>query len=142
MRDVILHLNYVHVLVVTIAGFVLGCLWCHGPLFGNAWMTEMKMTKESMEAAMKQQGMGIFFLKGFLFTLLGTFGLAALIAAHGSPNWKHGAAFGAFIGAFGPVARMLNANLMENHSVKLSAINASHEIAVYALQGAILGAWH
>ena len=38
--------------------------------------------------------------------------------------------------------RMLNASLLENHSVKLSAINASHEIAVYALQGAILGAWH
>ena len=142
MKDVILHLNYVHVLVVTIAGFVLGCLWSHGPLFGNAWMAEMKMTKESMEAAMAKQGMGIFFLKGFLFTLLGTFGLAALIAAHGSANWKHGAALGAFIGAFGPAVRMLNASLLENHSMKLSAINASHEIAVYALQGAILGAWH
>ena len=142
MRDVILHLNYVHVLVVTIAGFVLGCLWSHGPLFGNAWMAEMKMTKESMEAAMKKQGMGIFFLKGFLFTLLGTFGLAALVAAHGSPNWKHGAAFGAFVGAFGPVARMLNASLLEDRSVKLQAINAGHEIAVYALQGAIFGAWH
>ena len=37
---------------------------------------------------------------------------------------------------------MLNASLWEDRSVKLSAINAGHEIAVYALQGAILGAWH
>ena len=142
MRDVILHLNYVHVLVVTIAGFVLGCLWSHGPLFGNAWMAEMKFTKESREAAMRQQGMVKFFIKGFGLTLLGTFGLAALVAAHGVPNWKHGAAFGAFIGAFGPVARMLNASIWEDRSVKLQAIDAGHEIAVYALQGAILGAWH
>jgi len=44
----------------------------------------MKLTKESMEAAMRQQGMAKVFFKGFLFTLLSTFGLAALIAAHGS----------------------------------------------------------
>jgi hypothetical protein len=142
MRDVIIHLNYVHVLVVTVVGFILGCLWLHGPLFGKQWMAEMKFTPESMEAAMKEKGMATVFLKGFGFTLLSTFGLAALIAAHGSPNWKHGAAFGAFIGLFGPGVRQLNDAVWENKSVKLQTINLGHEIALYALQGAILGAWH
>ena len=142
MRDVIIHLNYVHVLVVTVAGFILGCLWSHGPLFGNAWMAEMNFTKESMEAAMKKQGMGKFFLKSFGFTLLGTFGLAALVAAHGSPDWQRGAAFGAFVGLFGPGVRQLNDACWENKSAKLQAINLSHDVVVYALQGAILGAWH
>jgi hypothetical protein len=142
MGDVILHLNYVHVLVVTLAGFVLGCLWLHGPLFGKPWMAEMNFTKESMEAAMRKQGMANFFIKGFVFTLLGTFGLAALIAAHGSPNWKAGAAFGAFVGLFGPGVRLLNGASWENWSVKLQAINLGNEVAIYAFQGAILGAWH
>lgn len=142
MRDVIIHLNYVHVLVVTIAGFILGCLWSHGPLFGKAWMAAMNLTKESMEAAIRKQGMGTFFLKGFTFTLLSTFGLAVLIAAHGSRDWQHGAAFGAFVGLLGPGVRLLNAALWENKSVKLQAIDLGHEVAVYALQGAILGAWH
>ena len=142
MRDVILHLNYVHVLVVTVAGFLLGCLWSHGPLFGKPWMAEMKFTQESMEAAMAKQGMVKFFLKGFGFTLLGTFGLAALVAAHGSPNWKHGTAFGAFVGVFVSGVRQLNGACWENQSVKLQAINFGHEFAVYALQGAIVGAWH
>ena len=142
MRDVIAHLNYVHVLVVTIAGFVLGCLWSHGPLFGHAWMVEMKFTKESMEAAMKEQGMAKFFLRGFGLMLLSTFGLAVLIAAHGSPNWKHGAAFGAFVGLFGPGVRLLDGAVWEKHSFKLQAINLSHEVAIYTLQGALLGAWH
>ena len=142
MRDVIAHLNYVHVLVVTVAGFILGCLWLHGPLFGKLWMAEMKFTKESMEAAMKQQGMAKFFIKGFGLTLLSTFGLAALIAALGLPNWQHGAAFGAFVGLFGPGVRRLHGAMWENKSVKLQAINLGHDVAVYALQGAILGAWH
>ena len=38
--------------------------------------------------------------------------------------------------------RMLDASRWEDRSVKLQAINASHEIAVYALQSGILGAWH
>jgi hypothetical protein len=142
MRDVIIHLNYVHVLVVTVAGFMLGCLWLHGPLFGKPWRAEMKFTKESMEAAMKQQGMARFFIRGLVLTLLGTFGLAALIAAHGSSDWKHGAAFGAFVGLFGPGVRLLNAACWENQSVKLQAINLGHEVVLYAFQGAILGAWH
>ena len=91
---------------------------------------------------MKKQGMAKVFIKGFVFTLLSTFGLAALIAAHGSPNWKHGAAFGIFVGLFGPGVRLLNAAIWENKSVKLQAIDLGHEVAVYALQGAILGAWH
>ena len=142
MRDVIIHLNYVHVLVVAVAGFILGCLWLHGPLFGKPWMAEMKMTKESMEAAMKEQGMTKVFLKGFTFTLLSTFGLAVLIAVHGSSNWKHGAAFGLFVGVFGSGMRLLDFAVWENKSVKLQAINFGHEVVVYALQGAILGAWH
>ena len=142
MRDVIIHLNYVHVLVVTVAGFVLSCLWLHGPLFGKPWMVEMKFTKESMEAAMQEQGMAKFFIKGFGLTLLSTFGLAALIAALGLPNWQHGAAFGAFVGLFASGVRQLNGTIWANPSVKLQAINLGHEVAIYALQGAILGAWH
>ncbi len=142
MRDIILHLNYVHVLAVTVAGFILGCLWSHGPLFGKWWMAEMKFTQESMEAAMAKQGMTLFFLKGFGCTLLSTFGLAVLIALHGSHDWLHGAALGAFVGLLGPGVRMLNGAAWENQSLKLKAINFGHEVAIYTLQGALLAAWH
>ena len=140
MRNVIPHLNYIHVLVVSVAGFLLGWLW-YSVLCGKVWMAEMKITPEMVKEDQAKGGMAGYFIKGFVFTLLGTFGLAALIAAHGTPNWKHGAAFGLFIGLFGPVARMLNAAVWEKKSCKLQAINAGHEIVLYALQGAILGAW-
>lgn len=141
MRDVIPHLNYLHVLVVGVAGFMIGWIW-YSFLFGKAWMQEMKITEEMMKENCAKKGMAGYFIKGFLFTLLGTFGLAALIAAHGSPNWKHGAAFGVFVGVFGPVVRMLNGSVWEERSLRLQAINVGHEIVLYAVQGAILGAWH
>jgi hypothetical protein len=141
MRNVIPHLDYIHVLVVSVAGFLLGWLW-YSVLCGKAWMAEMKITEEMVNAERAKGGMAGYFIKGFIFTFLGTFGLAALLAAHGAPNWKHGAAFGVFIGLFGPVARMLNMSVWEKKSVKLQAINAGHEVVLYALQGAILGAWH
>lgn len=141
MKDVIVHLNYVHVLIATVAGFILGCLWLHGPLFGKAWMKEMNFTPESMETVMRQQGMAMVFIKGFVLTLLSTFALAVLIAAQGSTDWKRGATLGAFIGLFGPGVRILHAAMWENKSVKLQVINLGNEVAIYALEGAILGAW-
>ena len=68
MRDAITHLNYVSVLVVAVAGFLLGWLW-YGLFFGRVWMAEMKFTPESMAAA-KEKGMAGYFIKGFTFTLL------------------------------------------------------------------------
>jgi hypothetical protein len=141
MRDVILHLNYIHVLVVTVAGFLLGWLWYSPVLFAKPWMAEMKITEE-MKKAEQAKGIAGYLIKGLLFTLLSTFGLAALIAVHGTPNWKHGAAFGAFIGLFGPAMRMMSGAVWEKKSVKLQIINAGHEVVLYAVQGAILGAWH
>lgn len=140
MREAITHLNYVAVLVVAVAGFLLGWLW-FGQLFGKAWMVEMKITEEKMKEC-QQKGMAGYFIKGFLFTLLGTFGLAVLIAVRGVPTWERGLMFGAFVGLFGPVARMLNGSVWEDRSLKLQAIIAGHEVVLYALQGAILGAWH
>lgn len=142
MRDAITHLNYVAVVVTTIAGFLLGWLW-YGLLFGKMWMAEMKITPEKMEEC-RQKGMASYFIQGVFFTLLSTFGLAVLLASHGptgTPNWKHGAAIGAFVGVFIAAMRVTNGATWEDKSVKLRVINAAHEVAMFTVQGAILGLW-
>jgi hypothetical protein len=141
MRYAILHLDYLHVLVVTVAGFMLGWLWFSPVLFVKPWLAEMKYTEEHMQAAAKD-GMAKYMIRAFLYTLLSTFGLAVLIAMRGAPNWKHGVALGAFIGVFGPGMRMLSNGVWEKRSCKLLAITVGHEVVLYALQGVILGAWH
>ncbi len=138
--EAIKSLNYVAVLAVAIAGFMLGWLWYSPMLFAKAWMAEMKLTEESMKEA-AQKGMAQFFIKGFLYTLLGTFGLAVLIQAHGSVGWIRGAELGAFIGLVVVGSRLLNASVWENRSLRLLGINLGHEVGLFMLQGAILGVW-
>jgi hypothetical protein len=140
MRETILNLNYLHVLAVTVLGFLFGWLW-YGPLFSKSWMTEMKITEAQMKAQ-AEKGMAGYLIKGFIYTLLSTFGIAVIIAARGVPEWWRGAVWGGFIGAFIVGARILNNGNWENRSMKLQAINVSHEILLFALQGAILSAWH
>lgn len=140
MRYAIVHLNYVSVLVVAAVGFILGWLW-YTVLFGKAWVAEMKITPEQIEAA-KGKGMAGELISGFILTLVGTWGLAMILFTHGIPNWKHGAAVGAFVGAFVSAARYLNFANWEKKSTKLRFINAAHEVVLYTVQGAILGLWH
>jgi len=147
MLQAIQSLNYLAVLVTAVVGFLLGWLW-YSVLCGKAWMAEMKITEESMKAA-AEKGMAKFFATGFAYTLLGTFGLAALIKAHqlghqmsGSGLWLKGAEFGLFVGLFVVGMRMLNGSMWEQRSRKLQAINLGHELALFTLQGAILGAWN
>ena len=134
-----MHLIYVVVLVTAVAGFAVGAVW-YSALFGKAWKTEMRITEEQMQA-IAAKGMASFMIKGFVFTLLSTFGLAVLLQAHGTPNWKHGAACGLFIGFLTVGVRMLNGAVYEKKSVKLQVINVGHEMVMYTLQGAILGMW-
>jgi Protein of unknown function (DUF1761) len=142
MTYALYHLNYVAVLVVTLVGFLLGWLWYGPVLFGKAWMREMGFTEESMKADMAQSGMAPYLIKGFLFTLLSTFGLAALITAMRVPDWMTGAKFGAFVGLLGPGVRLLNGACWEKKSFKFQAITVSHELVLYTIQGAIFGCWH
>lgn len=139
MMHAILTVNYIAVVVVTIIGFLLGWLW-YSVLFGKAWMAEMKITEEKMKEA-TAKGMAKLFATGFFYTLLSTFALAVLIKVNGSANWLKGAEFGVFVGVLVVGARMLNGGLWEQRTARLQLINLGHEVALFALQGAILGVW-
>jgi hypothetical protein len=140
MQHAVFSLNFLAVIVSTIAGFVLGWLWYSPVLFAKPWMAEMKITPEAMKAA-AEKGMAVYFTKSLVYTLLSTFGLAVLIAAHGSSGALAGAKLGAFVGLFVVGARLVNGGTWEQRSARLLAINVGHEVVLFALQGAILAAW-
>ena len=140
MMDAIASLNYVALLAVTVVGFMIGWLWYSPVLFAKAWIAEMKFTEESMKEAARK-GMAGYFIRGFLYTLLGTFGLAVLINAHGSTGALAGVKFGLFVGVTIAGGRLLNASVWENRSMRLMGITLGHEVVLFIVQGAILGVW-
>lgn len=140
MTRAILTLNSVEVITVAVIGFFLSWLW-HSPLlFAKPWMAEMKLSEADMRAA-AEKGMAKFFILGFLFTLLSTFGLAAFLNAHRPTWWGGGALVGGFFGLCIVGARFLNSGVWEQRSWKLMAIGVGHEVTLFAVQGTILAVW-
>ena len=131
-------LNYLAVIVVAIAGFIIGWLW-YGVLFGKAWMAEMKITPEAAAAAKSK--MAKFFAGGFLCTVVSTFALAWLLAAHHTAGALKGTELGAMLGLLLVGARFANSGVWEQRTCKLTVINVAHEVVMFAVQGAILAVW-
>ena len=141
MYNALSQLNYVAVLVTAVAGFLVGWLWYSPLLFGKSWMTEMKITEEMMKEKCAQKGMAGFFIKGFIYTVVSTWGLAVLIQSRAPTNMIKGVIIGAFVALVLVGARMLNGSVWEQRSAKLMAILIGHELVMFCVQGVILGAW-
>jgi hypothetical protein len=75
-----IEVNWVLIIVATIAQFVLGALWYSPMLFGKVWMQIMEVTHLSKEAMQKmQKEMAPFYGLQILLTLFTTFNLANFI---------------------------------------------------------------
>jgi hypothetical protein len=138
MFNAIKSLHPIAIIVVSIIGFIFGGLWFSPLLFVKAWMAEVKMTPESAEAA----GWGKSrMLLAFCLTVLSTFALAVLLALHGTATPLRGAAVGLFVGTGLVGARAAAADLFEMRSLRYFLIVTGHDIAQFAIVGAILGVW-
>ena len=97
MINALSQIDYLAVLITTVAGFLLSWLWFSPVLFVKPWMAEMKITEETMKEC-AQKGMAGFMIRGFVYTLLSTFALTILILSRGGINPLKGAGIGAFVG--------------------------------------------
>ena len=140
-------LNYLIVLAVAVAGFLLSWLWYSPFLFGKAWMKEMGLTKADCQKMPKSKGLRMMG-GGFLLTILSTAVLAVLITEHqmlitGHPSLGAvgGAKVGLFVGA-GLVAVRDGVNhIFSMKSLKLFCIIAGHDIVLCTVQVSLLGQW-
>ena len=139
--NAMMSVNGVAVFVVTLIGFLFGWLWHSPVLFAKPWMAELKISEEKAKA-MPGKDIAAMMIKGFLMTLVSTTGLAILFSVIGTAGGMGGLKMGAFVGLMIVGSRVINSGIWEQRSCKLNAINVGHEVGLYALQGAILGAWN
>ena len=138
-------INYLAVLIATIAHFVLGGIWYSPMLFLNQWYDGMGLTPEEAKAK-RVGGHGI----GLLYQFLGTFVLVFITAHmvdfmkvvyHDLPNLTVGltAAFWLWLGyifTFG-----ITGVVFEKHSWKLFSVNMGYQFVGLMMVGAILAVW-
>lgn len=135
--EIMANINYIAVFVAAISAFVVGWLW-YDPLFGKKWMKLNGFTEESL----KEGGMSLplIMIINYVVTALAAFGIAFLLAGHDT-----GVSFGILIGimitVFWIATNRFNDVLYERKPLGLYFINVGYNLVIYAVMGAILGAW-
>lgn len=132
-------LNYLHVIVVGVIGYLIGWFW-FSLVFGKAMKADMKC-EAPVEGEKPRPNIAATALASLIATLVSTWGLALLIQAHGTLGKRHGAELGLAIGILIVGARFKNDAIWAKPPCRLTAIKVLHEIVLFAVQGAILGVW-
>lgn len=75
-----MEINYILILIATVAQFILGAVWYSPLMFGNTWMQIMEVTQLSKDELQKmQKEMAPFYIVQIVLTVLFTFVLAMSI---------------------------------------------------------------
>lgn len=128
--------NYLAVLVATIASFVIGGLW-YGPLFGKHWMRLTKLTKKDAQKG----NVKLSYILGFISSLVTAYVLAFLISLTDVLG-ALGGAIVAFWVWLGFVATFqLSQVLWEMKPFQLWMLNNAYNLLMLLVMGAIIGAW-
>lgn len=135
-------LNWVAILVATLAYFALGALWYSKALFANRWIADLKIDMNNPDA---KKGMGMMFGGSFVLMFVQCLALAIIaerldldVAGGG---WMSGAKLGAFTGVCFCAATIGVNYLYEKKPLSLFFINAGYAIVGNIIAGIIICAW-
>ena len=128
-------LNWLAILVSTIVSMILGFLW-YGPLFGKAWMKEVRIKEEDIDKKDAMKSMVISIVGSFISFI----GLAIILKWVGG-GLTDGILAGLGFGFAFVVTYIFSNNAYEGGSLKLSLIHSFYRLLCFAAAGALLVVW-
>ncbi len=133
------HLSFMALVTATIASYVLGFVWYHWIVFGEAWANALDITKEEAD---NTEGLGAAFFISLVSGPTKAIFVALLMLVTDISGVLSGALLGAMIAAVFTVTSLGYYNGFARTSSKLTLINSAHSIVELTLVGAIIGAFH
>lgn len=140
--DVLTHhfsnINWWAVVVAALASYVVGGIWYAPPVLGNRWMKLLGLKKKDM------QGGNMVFQFGLsgVLALVMAVGLATLMCALDFTTVRQGAFLGFLVAlVFVSANRGVHSLFERKGGFELFVINMGHDVAYFALAGAIIGAF-
>ncbi len=128
-------INWLSVIVATLAAFAIGGLWYSPVLFSKAWQRENKLSDQEIKGA----NMALIFGSSFLLNFISAVVLELFLGRQA--DVLTGLLAGLFVG-LGWVATSLGTTyLFARKSLNLFIIDAGYFIVYFAVMGIILGAW-
>jgi hypothetical protein len=137
----LIEVNYLAVLVATVASFIIGWAWYSPLLFVKPWMKLRGMDYEAMRAQGMKMPWGIM-AGEFVTTLVTAFFIAEFAAWVGAGSAVGGLILGFWIWLGFYATTMLGQVFWEKVPLKLYAINAGRWFVSILVMAAIIGAWH
>ena len=137
----LVEINYLAVLVATVASFVVGFAWYSPLLFIKPWMQLRGLDYHAEMSKGMKMPYGIMTVE-FCSTLVIAFFIAEFAAWVGVGVWLDGLVLGFWIWRGFYATTMLGPVLWEKVPLKLYAISAGRWLVSLLVMGAILGAWH
>ena len=132
------NMNYIGVAIATITSYVLGFVWYHWAVFGEAWANALGITKDEAD---NTEGLGGAFIMSLISGLSKTLCVAMLMAAANISGILSGALFGVIVAVVFIFTSLGYYNGFARTSSKLTIINSAHGIVELTLIGAIIGAF-
>ena len=134
--------NWLAIVVCLIVGMALGFLW-YGALFQNQWMagnsitmTGDQMFKNGVAMDMSMTPMIFNTIAMLVYALV----MNWLIQKTGSTDLMSGLTLGAVIGGI-HLFGIITGNMFAGNPMSLSMVDGSYTFILFAVMGAILGAW-
>ena len=136
-------MNYLHILVVGIAGWLVGAVWYTA--LGKQWMEAQGKTVEeckAQQAALKGTvHFWLPFVLVFVADIVMAWVLAGLIGHIGAMTLRGGVISGAFVWLGFVITTILPNNAFAGRKYALTVIDGAHWLLVLLVMGAIIGAW-
>lgn len=134
------HLNWIAILVGTLAYFVLGALWYSPLLFVKKWIAYLKLDVNDPEA---KKGVGLLFGGSFILQCLQCMAIAILAERLGirGDGWMSGLKLGAVTGACFCAAAISVNYLYEKKPFGLFLINGGYALAGNIIAAIIICSW-
>ncbi len=129
-------IEWIAVVLATIAGFVVGALWFHERTLGKAWMRLVGLTEEEVRAASPSR-----FVATGVVLFVSALVLNVLMVELSVLSVGGGALFGAFIALVFRAGNHVIHHGFELRPHSLTVIDSLHDIAALAAAGAIIGAF-
>lgn len=129
--------QFLELMIASIAGFVVGGIWYSQSFFGKAWMSEMKINPNVLNK-IDGKKMGISMTLGFLRTIILAFVLIYFVELTGFKTMQEVLKLAFFIWVGFIATIMLDSILWENKSRKLYFINVTQYFVMMMVMGAVI----
>jgi Protein of unknown function (DUF1761) len=136
-EDAPMRMNWVAILVATIAHWLLGAVWFTA--FSKPWTAGLRMPKEELDAAMAHPNFWPYVI-AFVCNMVLAFVIARVLALSETHTLIRGVRIGILIG-LATAAALVTAMVFELLGLTFILISAGYPLAGCILMGIIIGAW-